>query len=164
MSSPPRPAAGWPRRITDGEAGTEAVGAALAAALEPGDLLALHGELGAGKTRLVRGLAAGLGVRPEAVRSPTFVLHHVYRGGRLLLHHLDLYRLGPGADLGVLDLDGLLETGAAAVEWADLADLGHLDPVRIRLEVVDVHRRAVLLDSAAPERLASAFVSFETET
>jgi tRNA threonylcarbamoyladenosine biosynthesis protein TsaE len=152
------------RRVTASEAETVDLGGALAAGVGPGDLLAIQGELGAGKTCLVRGIAAGLGCDPGVVRSPTYVLHHVYRGGRLLFHHLDLYRLGPGADLGVLDLDGLLETGAAAVEWADLADLGHLDPVRIRLEVVDVHRRAVLLDSAAPERLASAFVSFETET
>ncbi|TMD93007.1 MAG: tRNA (adenosine(37)-N6)-threonylcarbamoyltransferase complex ATPase subunit type 1 TsaE [Chloroflexi bacterium] len=159
MSSPPRPAAGWPRRITDGEAGTEAVGAALAAALEPGDLLALHGELGAGKTRLVRGLAAGLGVRPEAVRSPTFVLHHVYRGGRVVLHHLDLYRLGEGADLRGLDLESLLDGGAVAIEWAELGDLSGLDPVHLTLEERGTQLREIAIDPAAPARLLDAFAS-----
>ena len=152
------------RRVTASEAETVDLGRALAAGVARGDLLALAGELGAGKTCLVRGIAAGLGCDPALVRSPTFVLHHVYRGGRVILNHLDLYRLGPGADLGVLDLEGLLDSGAVAVEWADLADLGHLDPVRIRLDGIDDHRRVVLLDGAAPERLASAFVSFESET
>lgn len=157
MISPPRPAPGWPRRVTDGDAGTEAVGAALAAALRPGDLIALHGDLGAGKTRLVRGLAAGLGVRPESVRSPTFVLHHVYRGGRLTLHHLDLYRLGEGADLRGLDLEWLLDEGAVAIEWAELADLSGLDPVHLTLEERGRERREIAIDPAAPARLVEAF-------
>jgi tRNA threonylcarbamoyladenosine biosynthesis protein TsaE len=159
MSSPPRPAADWPRRVTDGEAGTEAVGAALAAALQPGDLLALHGELGAGKTRLVRGLATGLGVRPEAVRSPTFVLHHVYRGGRIVLHHLDLYRLGEGADVRGLDLESLLDGGAVAVEWAELGDLAALDPVHLTLEERGRERREIALDPTAPVRFLDAFAA-----
>jgi tRNA threonylcarbamoyl adenosine modification protein YjeE len=159
MSSPPRPAAGWPRRVTDGEAATEAVGAALGAALEPGDLLALHGELGAGKTRLVRGLATGLGVRPELVRSPTFVLHHVYRGGRIVLHHLDLYRLGDGAGVRGLDLETLLDGGAVAVEWAELGDLSALDPVHLTLEERGRERREIALDPAAPARLLDAFTA-----
>lgn len=159
MSSSPRPAARWPRRVTDGEAGTEAVGAALATALQAGDLLALHGELGAGKTRLVRGLAAGLGVRPEVVRSPTFVLHHVYRGGRIVLHHLDLYRLGEGADLRGLDLESLLEDGAVAIEWAELGDLAALDPVHLTLEERGRERREIALDPAAPARLLDAFAT-----
>jgi tRNA threonylcarbamoyl adenosine modification protein YjeE len=159
MTSPPRPAAAWPRRVTDGEAGTEAVGTALAAALEPGDLLALHGELGAGKTRLVRGLAAGLGVRPELVRSPTFVLHHVYGGGRIALHHLDLYRLGEGADVRALDLESLLEGGAVAVEWAELGDLSAFGPVHLTLEERGRERREIALDPTAPVRLLDAFTA-----
>jgi tRNA threonylcarbamoyladenosine biosynthesis protein TsaE len=159
MSSPPRPAADWPRRITDGDAETEAVGAGLGRALQAGDLLALHGDLGAGKTRLVRGLASGLGVRPELVRSPTFVLHHVYRGGRLTLHHLDLYRLGEGADLRGLDLDWLLDDGAVAIEWAELGDLAALDPVHLTLEERGVRRREIALDPGAPPRLVDAFAA-----
>src|SRR5205807_1582448 len=103
-------------------------------AVPPGDLLALHGELGAGKTTLVRGLAAGLGGDPERVASPTFVLHHVYRGGRLTLHHVDLFRLGTEVDLALFDLDDLLEGGAVVVEWAELADLGAYRPVHIHLQ------------------------------
>jgi len=92
---------------TDGVPGTEAVAARLAAALRAGDLIALDGPLGAGKTAFVRGLASGLGLDPRVVKSPTFVLHHVY-GSPPRLHHLDLYRLGPGAGIRLLDLDGLL--------------------------------------------------------
>src|SRR5919109_3484259 len=61
--------------------------------LEPGDVLLLAGDLGAGKTTFVKGLAAGLGIDPGEVSSPTFTLLHEYRGGRLTLYHADLYRL-----------------------------------------------------------------------
>ena len=143
--------------LSDSPARTEALGHALGAALRPGDLLALDGDLGAGKTVLVRGLAEGAGADPAAVRSPTFVLHHVYRGGQVVLHHLDCYRLGPGADLDALDLDGLLEEGAVAVEWAEYAPhLGEAaHPVRIHIEVVDAQRRRVTL-SQVPTHLAAA--------
>lgn len=143
--------------LSDSPARTEALGRALGAALRPGDLLALDGDLGAGKTVLVRGLAEGAGADPATVRSPTFVLHHVYRGARLVLHHLDCYRLGPGADLDALDLDGLLEEGAVAVEWAEYAPhLGEAaHPVRIHIEVVDAQRRRISV-SDAPEHLAIA--------
>jgi len=143
--------------MTAGEAETEALGAGLAASLRAGDLLALHGELGAGKTRLVRGLATGLGVRPEVVRSPTFVLHHVYREGRIPLHHLDLYRLGEGADLRGLDLDTLLDEGAVAVEWAELGDLSGYAPVHLTLEERGPARREIAIDPASPPRLLDAF-------
>lgn len=152
------------RRTTASEVGTVALGRRLAAGLRPGDLLALHGELGAGKTCLVRGLAAGLGCDPAAVRSPTFVLHHVYPSPRATLHHLDLYRLGDGADVSVLDLDGLLAGGIVAVEWAELADLADLDPVHVRLGWVDRRHRTVELDGGAPARLISAFMSSGTKT
>jgi tRNA threonylcarbamoyladenosine biosynthesis protein TsaE len=159
MSAAPRPSAHWPRRVTEGDAETEAVGAGLARALQAGDLIALHGDLGAGKTRLVRGLATGLGVRSEAVRSPTFVLHHIYRGGRLTLHHIDLYRLGDGADLRGLDLEWLLDEGAVAVEWAELADLSRLDPVHLTLEERGRQRREIAIDPSAPTRLLDAFAA-----
>src|SRR5262249_34035424 len=71
-----------------------ALGVALGRAAHPGDVLGLKGDLGAGKTLFVQGLAAGLGVPPEvAVTSPTFTLVHAYEGGRIALHHVDLYRL-----------------------------------------------------------------------
>jgi tRNA threonylcarbamoyladenosine biosynthesis protein TsaE len=140
--------------LSDSPADTEALGRALGAALRPGDVLALDGDLGAGKTVLVRGLAAGVGADPAAVRSPTFVLHHVHRGGRVVLHHLDCYRLGPGADLDALDLDGMVEEGAVAVEWAEYAPaLVALAPARIRIEVLDDHRRRIVIGDAAPHLL-----------
>jgi tRNA threonylcarbamoyladenosine biosynthesis protein TsaE len=143
---------------TDGEIGTQAVAARLAARLQPGDLIALDGPLGAGKTAFVRGLATGLGVDPRAVRSPTFVLHHVY-GAPPRLHHLDLYRLGPGATIGLLDLDSLLESAPAAVEWAGYADLRPWRPLSLLLEITGDRLRHIEArdPDAAPPRLVAAW-------
>lgn len=143
---------------TDGVTGTEAVAARLAAGLRPGDLIALDGPLGAGKTAFVRGLAAGLGVDPRVVKSPTFVLHHVY-GAPPRLHHLDLYRLGPGAGIGLLDLDGLLESAPAAVEWAGYADLEPWRPLRLLLDIAGDQRRRIEARDPddAPARLVAAW-------
>jgi tRNA threonylcarbamoyladenosine biosynthesis protein TsaE len=96
---------------------TEAAGEELAATLQVGDLLLLAGELGAGKTTFVRGLARGLGSGGR-VQSPTFQLVRVYPG-RIQLAHVDLYRLESGAELADLGLDDLLEQGVVAVEWGD---------------------------------------------
>ena len=96
---------------------TEALGARLGRAARGGELLGLIGDLGAGKTCLVRGLAAGVGADPEAVHSPTFVIATEYRGGRLLLHHVDLYRLEPPLADALLLREVLYGAGIAAVEW-----------------------------------------------
>lgn len=133
-----------------------ALGERLGTALLPGDLLALSGPLGAGKTVLVRGIAQGLGADPRVVRSPTFVLHHVYPTSPPL-HHIDLYRLGDGADVTFLDLDGLLEDGAVAVEWAELADLRRFDPVRISIDGDRDAARCCTLEAGAPDRIAEAW-------
>jgi len=82
---------------TASEEETAAVAGTLAAALNAGDVVLLSGNLGAGKTAFVRGLAQGLGVDPGDVSSPTFTLVHEYRGGRLTLYHVDLYRLDRAA-------------------------------------------------------------------
>src|SRR5438034_6496096 len=96
---------------------TEALGEALGRAARGGELIGLVGELGAGKTCLVRGLARGLGADPDRVHSPSFTTVTEYPGGRLLLVHVDLYRLEqPVAD----DLwlrEALYGEGVAAVEW-----------------------------------------------
>ena len=141
-----------PAMITEGPAATEAVGAAIGAVLRPGDLIALDGDLGAGKTCFVRGMAEGCGVDPDLVRSPTYVFHHVYPGVRLTLHHIDCYRLGAGADVGFLDLDALLEDGAVAIEWGGLALLGAYQPVRVIIDVGSGDERAIELGVGAPER------------
>jgi len=93
------------------------VGEAIGRAAEAGDVIALTGPLGAGKTTLVQGIAAGLGVAERAT-SPSFTLIHEHRG-RLPFHHVDLYRLAPGEtdDLGLEEVLG--GEGVAAVEWAE---------------------------------------------
>jgi len=96
---------------------TEALGAMLGRKLQAGSLVALSGDLGSGKTCFVRGLARGLGIDPERVRSPSFTLINEYPGGRLSLYHVDLYRLGPG-DMDTLALWEYLDgDGVCAVEW-----------------------------------------------
>ena len=93
-------------------------GRALAGTLNAGDVLGLSGELGAGKTHFVKGLAAGLGAEC-AVTSPTFTLFHEYRGGRVPLFHADWYRIDDEQDLLKIGLDDYLaEDGIVVVEWA----------------------------------------------
>jgi tRNA threonylcarbamoyladenosine biosynthesis protein TsaE len=98
---------------------TRRIAATLAASLQPGAVLLLSGELGAGKTAFVRGLAEGLGLDPADVTSPTFTLVHEYRQGPLPLVHVDLYRLDR-VDLDELGMDSdLAERGVLAIEWAE---------------------------------------------
>ena len=98
------------------------LGAALAAQLGPGDLVCLRGDLGAGKTTLVQGLALGLGLDPACVASPTFALVHTYQGGDVTLVHLDLYRLDSAAEAEAAGLTESLYDAEAlvVVEWPDI--------------------------------------------
>lgn len=105
--------------ITASESETEAAGEQLGRRLAPGALVLLYGELGAGKTAFVRGLAQGVGAPPQEVSSPTFTIIQEYVGTRSRLHHVDLYRLA-AAEIDDLGLDDLIESGAiVAIEWAD---------------------------------------------
>lgn len=98
---------------------TAALGRRLAAAAAPGEVWALAGTLGAGKTHFVQGVAAGLGC-DAAVTSPTFTLVHEYPGGRLPLYHFDFYRLKNAAEALALDLDEYLDgDGLTVIEWGD---------------------------------------------
>ena len=98
---------------------TEALGAELAGRLEPGDVVAFTGDLGAGKTAFVRGLARGLGI-PDRVTSPTFTIVNEYEGGRLPLFHFDMYRLGSADELYDIGWeDYLARGGVCAVEWSE---------------------------------------------
>jgi tRNA threonylcarbamoyladenosine biosynthesis protein TsaE len=124
------------------EAETRALAAALARGLAPGEVVLLSGDLGAGKTAFVRGLAEGLGLDPDVVTSPTFTLVHEYRGGRLPLIHVDLYRLD-AADLAEIGLDDdLAAAGVMAIEWPERLIRSIPGAVRIRIE-----------DTGADERL-----------
>ena len=103
---------------TAGEAETSAAGERLAQDLHAGDVVLLSGELGAGKTAFVRGLARALGVPPDDVTSPTFTLVQEYRAAKGVLFHVDLYRLTP-VEVRDLGLDEMMGEGILAVEWPD---------------------------------------------
>jgi tRNA threonylcarbamoyladenosine biosynthesis protein TsaE len=107
------------------ESETFALGEALGTELEGGEIILLDGPLGAGKTMLVKGIAAALGIGPEEVTSPSFTLVNPHQG-RLLLYHIDLYRLDEGASAAhAVDLDEVLtdEQAVVIIEWAER--LGH---------------------------------------
>ena len=101
------------------EVETRTIAERLAKSLQPGAVVLLSGDLGAGKTAFVRGLAQGLGIDPDDVTSPTFTLVHEYTRGRLPLIHVDLYRLDE-AELDEIGMDSeLAARGIVAVEWAE---------------------------------------------
>jgi tRNA threonylcarbamoyladenosine biosynthesis protein TsaE len=108
---------------TDSPEETFELGKTLAARFGVGDCVAMVGDLGAGKTAMVRGIAAGLGVDDiRLVSSPTYVLAHEYTG-RVPVYHLDLYRMtDPDAELIDLGIMEMLDTGVVLMEWADKAD------------------------------------------
>ena len=130
---------------------TERLGERLAAHAAPGDVIALWGELGAGKTVLARGVAIGLGIDEETITSPTFVILHEHFGGRLPLYHLDLYRLEQ-SQLGSTGWEDALEAGGVTViEWPDRAgDELPADRVDVRLEHVAETKRRVTVEPTGP--------------
>jgi tRNA threonylcarbamoyladenosine biosynthesis protein TsaE len=133
---------------TESEAETSHVAARFAAALEPGAVVLLTGDLGSGKTAFVRGMAAGLGIDPDDISSPTFTLIQEYRPrtgsgspepvegrGPRVLSHVDLYRL-EGAEIDDLGLEELGAAGAVvAIEWAE--KLRESPPGALRVEILD---------------------------
>ena len=128
--------------MTHSECETLRVAQDLAATLRIGDVLLLSGDLGAGKTTFVRGLAAGLGIRDDEVSSPTFALIHEYRGGRLTLYHADLYRLeSAGAD--DLGLDELANAGVLAIEWPDRMTRVVPGAIHVSIEAIDEQTRRI---------------------
>jgi tRNA threonylcarbamoyladenosine biosynthesis protein TsaE len=129
---------------------TAAAGEALGRTLGPGDVVALYGELGSGKTCFVQGLVRGLAVATHAT-SPTFVLVNEYRG-RLPVHHVDAYRTSSPVellDLGLLDLMG--GDGVTLIEWAERAEpLLPERTVRVRLEGLGDEPRAIRIEDPRP--------------
>jgi tRNA threonylcarbamoyladenosine biosynthesis protein TsaE len=134
--------------LAGSEHATQEIARQIAAILRPGDVLLVSGDLGAGKTTFVRGLAEGLGIDPGDVSSPTFTLVHEYRGGRLALYHADLYRLERAAtdDLGLEEIG--VQDGVLAIEWPDR--LGHDMPgaMHVALEIVDDSTRRITVGPA----------------
>jgi tRNA threonylcarbamoyladenosine biosynthesis protein TsaE len=127
---------------------TRELGGRIAAALAPGDFVGLEGELGAGKTFLARAICTALGVPEDRIASPTFAIVHPYEGGRIPLHHADLYRIS--------DLDELYETGfldlvgresALVVEWIDrVPEAAPAEWLRVRLLHAGPRRRRAVLE------------------
>ena len=125
---------------------TERLGERLGRSARPNDVFALWGELGAGKTVLARGIAAGLGIDPTEISTPTFIIQREHRGGRMSMFHIDLYRL-EGADLTSTGWEESLEAGGVTViEWPDRAGEALPDDrVDVRLEqIADTKRRVVV--------------------
>ena len=133
-------------------ADTRAIGAAFAVLLVPGDAVALTGELGAGKTTFVQGLARGLGFA-GAVVSPTFTLVREYRGGLLPIVHADVYRLDRVQDVVDLALEEEAEDGVLLVEWGDAVEAllprGHL-VVELTLPGAGEERRVAVTAEGDP--------------
>jgi tRNA threonylcarbamoyladenosine biosynthesis protein TsaE len=132
---------------TSSESQTAEVGRDLAARLSAGDVVLLYGDLGAGKTALVKGIAEGLGVARDEVSSPTFTLVQEYRGGRLTLFHVDLYRLDDPREILELGLDEIAEAGILAVEWAEKLPAGFPHTTAVRIEHVDGTTRRITVSA-----------------
>jgi tRNA threonylcarbamoyladenosine biosynthesis protein TsaE len=123
------------------------LGRATGRGLRGGELVLLEGDLGLGKTVFARGIAAGLGVPPEEVSSPSFTLIQEYRGGRLLVYHVDLYRIHSDEELATLGLDEILDSNAVVVvEWGEkLAPRQRRDAIVVRFHDVGEGSRRIEL-------------------
>jgi len=147
--------AGFETHLTlDDETVTAALGARIAAALRPGDVVALSGDLGAGKTALARAILWALGVMGH-VPSPTFTLVQIYETPRLIVHHFDLYRVEDESELRELGLDEAKDDGAVLIEWPDhgMPEAWSNDALTVSLSAIgETARQAVI---AGPERWRS---------
>jgi tRNA threonylcarbamoyladenosine biosynthesis protein TsaE len=144
-ADPPRTRART-EHVSDSEAATGAVGESLARTLGAGDVVLLYGDLGAGKTAFVRGLARGLGANPDEVSSPTFTLVQEYAAPAATLYHVDLYRLEP-AEIDDIGLDDLVSgDGIVAIEWADRWPGRPDDVTEVRIDSDGEERRVIRVD------------------
>lgn len=128
------------------EAETRALGLIIAEAAEPGDIVALIGDLGTGKTALTKYIAEGLGVTEDVI-SPTFTIVKEYRSGRIPLYHFDVYRLSCGEEL--LDTgaeDYLEDSGLSVIEWADIvADVLPANALVVMIEYAEGGARTITI-------------------
>ncbi|MEA3385425.1 MAG: tRNA (adenosine(37)-N6)-threonylcarbamoyltransferase complex ATPase subunit type 1 TsaE [Thermodesulfobacteriota bacterium] len=126
---------------------TDVLGNCLSTVLGPGNLLLLSGDLGAGKTSLTKAIASGLGIEEKEVTSPSFALIHEHLNGRLPLIHVDLYRLGPHADITEIGLEDYFDgENVVIIEWAEyLKDQLLETALKIDLKFIDEQSREVCL-------------------
>jgi tRNA threonylcarbamoyladenosine biosynthesis protein TsaE len=129
-------------------ADTERIAAELARTLKGGECIALHGDLGAGKTQFTRGLVTALGGDPREVASPTYVLLHVYKTASLTVYHLDAYRVHGAEDFEQIGFEELLDQGGiVVVEWAsrvsELIPRVHID---VTIEATDETSRTIRVE------------------
>lgn len=136
--------------ITHSPQETLALGRELAGQLQPPCVVSLEGELGSGKTTLVKGIVAGLGAAAEdEVTSPSFTLVHEY-GGERKVYHVDLYRIEGTQDLSTLGLEDLLGQAAVVlIEWGEKLSLA-APAVRIRLEHLGEQDRRIIIEESRP--------------
>jgi tRNA threonylcarbamoyladenosine biosynthesis protein TsaE len=153
MTSDPPPPRAW-QFLAASETDTELLATRLAEAIEPGTVVALIGNLGAGKTRLVRAIVEALGVDRRAIASPTFVLVHEYEG-RIPIYHFDAYRLRDAADFAALGAEEYLSwSGVSLIEWADrVAELLPADHLRIEITVTGATSREFRLRAMGPQSM-----------
>jgi tRNA threonylcarbamoyladenosine biosynthesis protein TsaE len=117
-----------------------------------GSVVLLIGDLGAGKTAFVRGLAEGLGVEPEEVSSPTFTLMQEYRGGRVKLVHVDLYRLNEAREIDELGLEELGLDSVLAIEWAEKLPRPIADATTVRIDHGDGDTRTITVSGSSTQQ------------
>lgn len=142
-------------RITTSEHETESLGAELGQQLSAGAVVLLHGDLGAGKTAFVRGLATAVGISPEDVSSPTFAIVQEY-AGRVPVLHVDLYRLS-SREVPDLGLEELSAGRILVVEWADRMSQPPAGAVDVRISDLGGDRRAVVIQPV--ERTSGAAIA-----
>ena len=132
--------------LTHGPEETEQLGQQFAAGLQPGDVVAFYGDLGAGKTAFTRGIARGLGIC-EPVTSPTYTIVNEYLSGRLPLFHFDMYRLGSADDLFDIGWEDYLERGGiCAVEWSENVEEAFEQVICVDIRRVDDYTREITIE------------------
>jgi tRNA threonylcarbamoyladenosine biosynthesis protein TsaE len=148
--------AGFETVVTlEDEAATAALGARIASALKVGDAVLISGELGAGKTTLVRGILRALGVE-DHVPSPTFTLVQAYETARLPVAHFDLYRVESEREIVELGLEESLDSGAAIVEWPERGIPERLAEEALRITLTSTGKTNRQVDIAGPSRWGKA--------
>ena len=137
-------------RYSASEQDTEALGRALVQRLQPGAVVAFTGDLGAGKTAFVRGMAQGLGIS-QRVTSPTFTIVNEYEGGRLPLFHFDMYRLGSADELFDIGWEDYLDRGGVcAVEWSEnVPEAFDGSEIRVSIEKCSDNARKITIEGAS---------------